>query len=408
MNHEHSTVVGDIDLTDLALFERGAPHEVFAQLREEAPVYWNDLPDQGGFWALTRHAEVQALGRDPAIFSVSERGNMIFDQFGDGHDRAKMMLELDGDAHTRYRSRVKTGFSPASVRRLLPLARARMTGLLDEALENGDCDFVESVAGALPLHTIADLMGVPLEWRAEVYEVANRIMAFSDPEFSEVEVGENVGAMNEMRALAARLGRERQENPAQDLTSVLLAPDEKGVSLETEEFELFFLMLVVAGIETTRSAIAGGLLAFCESPGEWQRLQGDRELIPSAIEEILRWTSPIHHFRRTVLKETDIAGTRMRAGDRVVMWYSSANRDPAVFCEPNRFDISRTPNEHLSFGFGRHFCLGARLARMEVQVVLEALLERDVQVELRGTPRYMRSNFAHSLKRMPVSLRALA
>ena len=408
MNHEHSTVVGDIDLTDLALFERGAPHEVFAQLREEAPVYWNDLPDQGGFWALTRHAEVQALGRDPAIFSVSERGNMIFDQFGDGHDRAKMMLELDGDAHTRYRSRVKTGFSPASVRRLLPLARARMTGLLDEALESGDCDFVESVAGALPLHTIADLMGVPLEWRAEVYEVANRIMAFSDPEFSEVEGGENTGAMDEMRAVAARLGRERQSRPESDLTSLLLTPDDVGESLGEEEFELFFLMLVVAGIETTRSAIAGGIRALCEFPGEWRRLQDDQSLIPTAIEEILRWTSPIHHFRRTVLRDVDVAGTRMHAGDRVVMWYSSANRDPAVFPEPSRFDVGRTPNEHLSFGFGRHFCLGARLARMELQVVLEALLERDIQIELRETPAYMRSNFAQSIKRMPVSLRALA
>jgi cytochrome P450 len=408
MSQEMATVGRDIDLTDLALFEQGAPHEVFAHLRQEAPVYWNDLPENAGFWALTRHAEVQALGRDPMVFSVAERGNMIFDQFGDGHDRAKMMLELDGGAHTLYRSRVKTGFSPASVRRLLPLARERMTMLLSEALEDEACDFVESVAGALPLHTIADLMGVPLEWRPEVYEVANRIMAFADPEFSEVEGGENVAAMNEMRALAAKLGRERQRSPAQDLTSLMLAPDGGGESLGAEEFELFFLMLVVAGIETTRSAIAGGVLAFCEWPEEWQRLQNDPELIPSAIEEILRWTSPIHHFRRTVLRDTEIAGTRVRAGDRVVMWYSSANRDPAVFKDPARFDIGRTPNEHLSFGFGRHFCLGARLARMELQVVLEALLERDIRVELRGTPLYMRSNFAHSLKRMPVALRASA
>ena len=408
MSQESPIAERDIDLTDLSLFERGAPYEVFAHLREETPVYWNDLAGNAGFWALTRHAEVQALGRDPTIFSVAERGNMIFDQFGDGHDRAKMMLELDGGPHTRYRSRVKTGFSPASVRRLLPLARERMEMLLSDALEGEDCDFVESVAGALPLHTIADLMGVPLEWRPEVYAVANRIMAFSDPEFSEVEGGENGVAMNEMRDLAARLGRERQRSPAEDLTSLLLAPDGGGESLGAEEFELFFLMLVVAGIETTRSAIAGGVLAFCEWPEEWQRLKNDPELIPSAIEEILRWTSPIHHFRRTVLRDTEIAGTRMRAGDRVVMWYSSANRDPAVFKDPARFDIGRTPNEHLSFGFGRHFCLGARLARMELQVVLETMLKRDIRVELGGTPLYMRSNFAHSLKHMPVALRASA
>lgn len=396
-----------IDLTDLSLFERGAPHEVFAHLREEAPVYWNDLPGQAGFWALTRHAEVQALGRDPMIFSVAERGNMIFDQFGDGHDRARMMLELDGDPHTRYRSRVKTGFAPASVKRLLPLARKRMTKLLDQALESEDCDFVEAVAGAVPLHTIADLMGVPETWRAEIYTVANRIMAFSDPEFSEVEGGENTTAMGDMRAVAARLGRERQVRPESDLTSLLLTPDDGGDSLSEEEFELFFLMLVVAGIETTRSAIAGGIVALCEFPDEWRRLQDDRSLIPTAIEEILRWTSPIHHFRRTVLRDVDIAGTPIQAGDRVVMWYSSANRDPAVFPEPSRFDVGRTPNEHLSFGFGRHFCLGARLARMELQVVLESLLEREIQIELRETPVYMRSNFAQSIKRMPVSFRVL-
>ena len=400
------TVSQGIDLTDLSLFEHGAPYEVFAHLRSEAPVYWNELPSGAGFWALTRHAEVQALGRDPFTFSVAKRGNMIFDQFVEESARAPMLLELDPPEHTRYRSLVKSGFSPETVRRLLPMARARMSEIVTAALELGDCDFVEHVAGALPLHVIADLMGVPLELRAEIYEVANRIMAFSDPEFSEASGGENVVAMDEMRACARELARQRRLEPGDDLTSVLLAPDTAGETLDAEEFELFFVMLVVAGIETTRSAIAGGMLAFHEFPEQWQLLKADADLLPSAIEEVLRWACPIHHFRRTVLRDTEIAGTKMRAGDRVVMWYSSANRDPAVFAEPDRFDIARHPNEHLSFGFGRHFCLGARLARMELQVVLENLLARDVRLELRGTPRYMRSNFAHSLKHMPVSLRS--
>jgi len=393
-----------IDLTDLRLFEGGAPHETFTRLRTEAPVYWNELPSGAGFWALTRHAEVKALGRDPLLFSVAERGNMIFDQFGEGHDRPRMMLELDGPEHSRYRSLVKTGFSPTSMRRLLPIARDRVSQILTRAIELGECDFVEAVAGALPLHMIADLMGVPLGWRGEVYEVANRIMAFSDPEFSDASGGENTEAIHDMRQLAARLRREKQQRPADDLTSVLVAADTGDDGIDSNEFELFFVMLVVAGIETTRSAIAGGMLAFSEAPEQWERLRRSPELLPSATEEILRWTSPIHHFRRTALHDTEIAGTKIREGDRVVMWYTSANRDPSVFQRPDVFDIGRTPNEHLSFGFGRHFCLGARLARLELQVTLEALLHRDVRLELRGTPRYLRSNFAHSLKHMPVTL----
>ena len=379
---------------------------MFARLRDEQPVYWNELEGGGGFWALTRHAEVQALGRDPFIFSVERQGNMIFDQFVEVPARARMMLELDPPLHTRYRRLAKVGFSPRAIQRLLPAARARMSDIVDAALESGDCDFVEAVAGALPLHMIGDLMGVPQELRARVYEVANRVMAFSDPEFSEASGGENVVAMGEMRELASELAREHRERPGEDLSSVLLAPDRDGECLGEEEFELFFLMLVVAGIETTRSAISGGMLAFHEHPEEWQRLQADPGLVPGAIEEMLRWTSPIHHFRRTALRDTQIAGTKIREGERVVMWYTSANRDPAVFPEPGRFDIGRFPNEHLSFGFGRHFCLGARLARMELQVTLETLLERDVRMDLRDTPRYMRSNFAHSLKHMPVTLRA--
>ena len=379
---------------------------MFARLRAEQPVYWNELEGGAGFWALTRHEEVQALGRDPFTFSVERQGNMIFDQFVEVPARPRMMLELDPPLHTRYRRLAKVGFSPRAIQRLLPAARARMSEIVDAALQAGDCDFVEAVGGALPLHMIGDLMGVPQELRARVYEVANRVMAFSDPEFSEASGGENVVAIDEMRELASELARERRDHPGEDLSSILLAPDDEGECLGEEEFELFFLMLVVAGIETTRSAIAGGMLAFHEHPEEWRRLQADPRLIPSAIEEMLRWTSPIHHFRRTALRDTQIAGTKIREGERVVMWYTSANRDPAVFPEPGRFDIARFPNEHLSFGFGRHFCLGARLARMELQVTLETLLERDVRMDLRDTPRYMRSNFAHSLKHMPVTLRA--
>jgi len=396
-----------IDLMDLSLFEDGAPHDVFAELRREAPVYWNERPQGGGFWALLRHADCKAVGRDPQSFSSAQRGNMIFDQFVDDAARPRMMIELDPPAHTRYRGLVKQGFTPAAMARLQPFARAKMDSILERALDAGECDFVSEIAGELPLQMIAELMGVPESLQPAVYQVANRIMAFSDPEFVAAgTAGENVGAMDELRAIARGLLAERRGHPGDDLSSRLARADGDAEALGDDEFELFFLLLVVAGIETTRSAIAGGMLAFHQFPEQWQRLREDPALLPSAIEEILRWTTPIHHFRRTATRDVDVGGTLIRTGDRVVMWYTSANRDETVFDRANEFDVGRSPNEHLGFGFGRHFCLGARLARLELEVAFTALLAQDVRIELVAPPRTMRSNFAQSPKSMPVRLRA--
>jgi cytochrome P450 len=290
------------------------------------------------------------------------------------------------------------------VARLQAFAEKRVGEILDEALERGRVDFVSDVAGRLPTALIAELVGVPEADRQPLYEIANRVMAFSDPEYSEATGGANMEAIEEMLAFAADLAGRRRRAPREDLMSELLQAEIDGDRLCDEEIEYFFLLLITAGIETTRSAISAGVLAFHDAPEEWRRLRSRDVSMKTAVEEIVRYTAPIHHFRRTTHRNVRIADREIEAGSRVVIWYSSANRDERVFRQPQRFDAGRTPNEHLSFGFGRHFCLGASLARMEIGAMLQGLLERDVRVERRGEVEWMASNFAQSPKRMPVAL----
>jgi cholest-4-en-3-one 26-monooxygenase len=393
-----------IDLTDLDHFAAGAPHRVFSALREAAPLHWNE---HGEFWSVLRHADVLAVSRDFETFSAALVGNMIFDQFVEPDARARMMIELDPPAHTRYRKLVNRGFTPRTVQRLEDFARRTVGEILDRVLEEGRCDLVSDVAGRLPLEMIAELMGVPASDRLHVYEIANRVMAFNDPEFGGAEsgAGENSDAMGEMYAYAEQLVLKRSGGGAADITGILLQADLSGDELTKEEFQLFFLLLIVAGIETTRSAIAISMLAFDAFPGEWKRLREEPGLLDSAVEEVIRWATPVQHFRRTATRDVELGGETIRAGQRVVVWYTSANRDDRVFRDPFVFDVGRMPNEHLSFGYGRHFCLGASLARLEVRTYLAAMIERGVEVEEVGGVDWMRSNFAHSPKRMPIRLR---
>ena len=393
-----------VDLSDLEHFRQGAPHALFARLRKEAPLHWSAGPGGQGFWSLTRHADVLAVSRADDDFVLEPHGGMIFDQFGPGDDRGRMMLEMDAPSHTSYRALVNRDFSSRQVGRLRAFARKRVEEVLDEALAAGRVDFVGDVAAKLPTAIIAELMGVPASERATLYDIANRVMAFSDPEFSASGGGANQEAIAEMACFAGDHARRCRAHPGQHLMTELLEAEVSGDRLADEEIELFFLILVTAGIETTRSAIAAGMLAFHDAPSEWARLVAGDVSIASAVEEMVRFSSPIHHFRRTTSRPVEIAGRRLDAGSRVVIWYSSANRDEAVFPDAQRFDAGRRPNEHLSFGFGRHYCLGASLARLEIATVLEALLERGVRLELVGEVEWMASSFAQSPKRMPVVL----
>jgi len=395
-----------VDLSDLALFANGAPHEIFRQLRREVPVYANPAAAGPPFWAVTRHADVVAVSRDSDSYSSERAGIMIFDESFESSGRERMMIELDPPRHTRFRALVNQGFTPRNISRLRSFVTRRFDEVLDVALDKGCCDFVGDVAAQLPLQVIAELVGVPDADRPQLGALAHRIQGFDDPEMGGGTGGENSAAIAEMADYALRLARDRLTNPQDDIATTLLHAEIDGERLDAPAFAAFFILLITAGIETTMSALSGAMLAFVEHPEQWQRLADDPTALPGAREEVLRWTSPIYHFRRTALRETELAGVVISEGDRVVVWYSSANRDESVFPAADRFDIGRDASEHLAFGHGRHFCLGAGLARLELDVGIGRLLERGVRCELRGEPEYLRSNFTSSLKRLPVELRA--
>ncbi len=395
-----------IDLSDVGLFARGTPHEVFRRLRSESPIYWNEQVDGSGFWALTRHADVLEVSRDSRAFSNERHGIMIYDESFETSGRERTMLEMDAPRHTRLRALVSRGMKPGKVLELEDFARRSFDHVLERALELGDCDFVTDVAGQLPVQVICEMMGVPESDRAHLGLLAHRIQGFDDPELGGGGGGENSDAIKEMGNYALELAASRRRRPRSDIATAILEAEIEGYAMDDAAFAAFFMLLVTAGIETTKSSISGGMLALAERPDQWIHLSKDPTALPAAIEEMIRWTTPIHHFRRTATRDTTISDQLIRENDRVVVWYSSANRDESVFDDPFRFEIAREPNDHLAFGFGSHYCLGANLARLEMRVVFEALIARGVEVERRGEIDYMLSSFTNSLKRMPVSLRA--
>lgn len=395
-----------IDLSDVQLFAQGTPHEVFGRLRRENPIYWNEESDGSGFWALTRHADVLKVSRDSQTFSNERHGIMIYDESFETSGRERTMLEMDAPRHTRLRALVSRGMKPGRVLALEAFARRSFAGTLETALAKGDCDFVSDVAGQLPVQVICEMMGVPESDRRPLGLLAHRIQGFDDPELGGGSGGENSDAIEEMSSYALELASARRRNPREDIATAILQAEIEGYAMDDAAFASFFLLLITAGIETTKSAISGGMLALIENPDQWSRLTMDPTILPAAIEEMIRWTTPIHHFRRTATRDTQIADQPIRENDRVVVWYSSANRDESVFEEPDRFDLGRAPNDHLAFGFGSHYCLGANLARLEMRIVFEALIERGVEADRRGEVDYMLSSFTNSLKRMPITLRA--
>jgi cholest-4-en-3-one 26-monooxygenase len=402
--------LADIDLLDRDVFTRGVPHEWFTFLRNNAPIYHHDEPGGGpGFWVITKYRDVYAVGRDAHTYSSDQDlGGVVGLEeplvAPPDYGEAKIMLSMDPPEHTRYRKLVNKGFTPRMIAALEPHIRDRAIAILDEALAKGECDFVVDVAAELPLQAIAELIGVPFEDRHKLFDWSNRMIGSEDPEYM---VGENeaFAAQFEMFAYAAELAEQRKNEPRDDIMTALLNAEMDGDKLTDMEFNLFFLLLSVAGNETTRNAIAHGLNAFLEHPDEWDALVGDVDgLIASATEEILRWASPVMYFRRNVIQDTTLSGVDFKAGEKVSIWYCSANRDEDVFEEPFRFDIRRQPNDHLAFGGGGpHFCLGASLARMEIRVLFEELARRVPHLTRRGLTDPLRSNFIGGIKHLPVA-----
>ncbi len=398
----------EINLIDPDTYQRGGPpHEQFAWLREHDPVFWHadgGEPGWPGFWAVTRHEDVAHVSRHPELFS-SARRLALFGEVPEAQIELQrlMMLNMDPPQHTRQRAFVNRGFTPRMIGQLEKHITEICHSLLDDIAVRGRADFVTDIAAPLPLWVICELVGAPVEDRGRIFELSNLLIGSADPEF-QVEPGAQQNAAAEVYAYGAQLAERRRENPADDIVTKLLQPNDSGEALTSDEFDLFFLLLTVAGNETTRNAASGGMLALFEHPQQWQRLIDQPDLIPTAAEEIVRWVSPVNLFRRTAMSDTELGGKHIAAGDKVVVFYTSANRDAGVFSRAGQFDAGRDPNPHVGFGGGGpHFCLGRHLAAMELRVLLQALTERMPDIRLEGEASRLRSNFINGIKHMPVT-----
>jgi cholest-4-en-3-one 26-monooxygenase len=403
--------VAQIDLLDRDRFTEGIPHEWFTWLRANAPVFHHDEPGGDGFWVITRYDDIVAANRDAASFSSAQELGGVVTLEGPmaplpGTEMAgNMMLFMDPPGHTRYRKLVNRGFTPRMIAALEVHVRELTVGIIDEAMAKGDCDFVVDVAAELPLEVIAELLGVPRDDRHKLFDWSNRMVGSEDPEYqvSEEHVTE---AQVEMFMYAQALAEARRAEPREDIVTTLLNAEVDGDTLSEMDFNLFFMLLSVAGNETTRNAIAHGMNAFLEHPDQWDLLVADPEArIAGAVEEILRWASPVMFFRRNARKDVTLSGQTIKAGEKISLWYISANRDESVFDDPFRFDITRDPNPHIAFGGGGpHFCLGAQLARLEIRLLFEELAARVPRLEALGEPERLRSNFIGGIKHLPVRL----
>ena len=393
----------NVGLHDLDLFQRGVPHETFAELRANAPVSFHHDPASPGFWSVPRHADVVAVNRDNQTFSSHLKATLFWEmEEADLAQQQLMMLNMDPPMHTRYRRLVNKGFTPRMVGDLETHIREMTGTILDDAAAKGEFDFVTEVSAELPLQVIAELMGVPHEERHLMFDWSNRMVGAQDPEYGVLPEEASQAAM-ELFAYAHQLAEQKRANPHDDLISVLSTCEVEGERLSELEIDLFFMLLTVAGNETTRNLISHGMHALMQHPDQYALLRNEPSLVDSAVEEMLRWASPVMHFRRTASRDCEIGGQKIAEGDKVVIWYISANRDETVWDDPYTFDITRQDNQHVSFGGGGpHFCLGANLARMEARVMFRELIERFELIEPAGDCQRLRSNFINGIKHLPV------
>lgn len=392
-----------VDLADPDTYMHGVPHDVFAQLRAEEPVAWQRERQGRGFWAITRYHDVQAVLRNPAVFSSWRGGALLADPPPEFLDKLREgMLNRDPPDHTLLRGLVSRAFQPRRVAELEQRVAERARQVIDRLRGAGRCDFATDVAGEMPLFVICEILGVPHEDRAALYALTTRMFGseIADPAAA---LRDGMAAANEMRAYGAALGRARRAAPTSDLISELLAAEVDGRRLSDGEFEAFFLLLFNAGSDTTRSLLCYGLDLLLDHPDAADRLRADPALLPDAIEEMLRFETPVIQFRRTATRDTELAGQRIAEGDKVVVFFPSANRDAAVFPDPDRFDIARSPNPHVAFGFGTHYCIGAPLARLESRYVFGELLARRGRLERAGPLVAARTHFIRSVRHLEIA-----
>lgn len=398
----------DIDLIDPETFADGLPLEQFAAMRDKAPVFWHEQQGSwgNGFWVVTRHQDVQEVSRLPEVFSSYERGALLHTGPQQDEEQAlqmtrMLMLNMDPPEHSQYRNIVQRAFTPRTIRNLEGRLQEFADDIVDRALAKGEGDFVKDVAAELPLLAICELIGVPAEDRVKIFDLSNRLIGFDDPEFRTTPDDAHIASM-EMYLYADGIAAARRECPADDIATKLLQAEVETGALTQEQFDVFFLLLTVAGNETTRNAISHGMQAFFDHPDQWELFKKERPL-ETAVEEIIRWATPVMQFQRTALSDYVLDGQQIKKGDRVAIYYSAANRDDTALDDPDRFDITREDNDHVAFGGGGpHFCLGANLARAEVRIMFDTIANRMPDIERIGEPRNLRSMFINGIKEIPV------
>tara|TARA_Y100000588_G_scaffold306091_1_gene329633 strand:- start:2449 stop:3723 length:1275 start_codon:yes stop_codon:yes gene_type:complete len=412
-------IIDEIDLTDLDVFAERMPHEWFDALRRDHPVWQHPATETEPepFWVVSSYEHITEVHRAGTLYSHQTgpgregAGGIALNDIEPGRGPGLQMVMTDPPQHTRYRKLVNTGFTPRMIRRLEDVMRTRTDVILDRVCEAGEADFVTQVSAELPLMAIAEILGVPEADRNLLFDWSNRTIGGSDPEFSsdpDEPGGEYEKAVIEMAMYAHDLTERKRAEPADDvwtrLTEARVTLDDGTVAELTDiERDLFFTLLIVAGNETTRNAISLGMLAFFDHPDQWQRVR-DRGMDEAAVDEVLRHTSPVNYFRRTATADTELGGQKIGAGDKVTLWYPSGNRDENVYDDPHRLDLDRTPNHHMAFGAGgAHFCLGASLARLEIEVIFEGLAERLPDLAATGPADRLRMNLVNGIKHLPVA-----
>jgi cytochrome P450 len=397
------------DIYSPDVYVDGPPHELFTQFRRTDPVFWQDMTGEPGYWAVLKHADVVHVAREARVFSATEGGVVLEDLVPEQLAMMRdMLLAMDPPRHGDYRRPLAESFKRKVIGQLEPQIRDICREIMATAAEQGDVEFVHEVTSSLPSRVIGQLMGLPLEDWPLVNRLAERNTSGQDPDLNHDDAGQvddtgNASVEMAMYAIGFAM-RRRQEEPRDDLTTLILESDFGGKRMTDVDFGSFFVQLVTAGNDTTKTMLSSGLLALLQHPDQLAELRADPSLMSGAVEEILRWANPLHYFRRTASADTELHGMPIKAGDKVAMYYTSANRDEDVFDDPQRFDIHRAPNPHLSFGIAEHFCLGVHLARLEGRVFFEELLATFPTIELTGEPRRTRSNLNNALKSLPVRL----
>ena len=409
--------MSSINLSNPDVFANGAPWAVFEELRKNQPVHWSDEEKpNSGFYSVTRFHDIVKVLRDPETFT-SERFTNLEEVDAEQEEARRSLLETDGNRHRALRRLLQGQFTPQAVAKYETFLRGLTATTLDKAFAKGEFDFVEDVAADFPIQVLAKLLDVPESDTGQLIDWGNRMIGFDDPEHADVLINDPESekyrlvpfkspAALEVFAYGDELARQRRGKDGTDLVSVLVnSPMSDGIALTERDFHTNFLLLVVAGNETTRHTISHTMNNLINNPDQLALLQENPDLIPWAVEEFLRYASPVYHFRRTATKDVDFNGVQIKAGQKVVPWFASGNRDESMFENPNKFDVTRNPNEHMTFGRGGpHMCLGNALARIELRVMFEDLIGRVDKVERTGDIDFLRSNFVHGIKRMPVKV----